>query len=87
MGTEENKQKIRLFLTRYISKKNLGDEENFFASGFVNSLFALQLVMFVEKEFKIKVENEDLDLKNFNAVNAIAQFVERKTQSVNVMKT
>jgi len=39
----------------------------------------MQLVLYVEKQFNIKVENEELDLKNFNSVNAISEFVQRKS--------
>jgi methoxymalonate biosynthesis acyl carrier protein len=36
-------------------------------------------VMFVEKEFDITIENEDLDLKNFNSINAITDLIKRRT--------
>ncbi len=70
--------RIRKFLSQHIRVDGLADDENFFMSGVVNSLFAMQLVTFVEKEFGVAVENEDLDLKNFNSVDAIAAFVSRK---------
>jgi acyl carrier protein len=38
----------------------------------------MQLVLFIEKEFSIKVENEDLDYDNFRTLNAIVGFIERK---------
>jgi acyl carrier protein len=57
---------------------NVADDEDIFASGLVNSLFAMQLVLFIEKEFSIKVENEDLDYDNFRTLNAIVGFIERK---------
>ena len=60
----------------------LGPEDDIFALGFVNSLFAMQLVMFVEKEFGVAVEDEDLDLDNFRSVDAIARLIERKTVAV-----
>lgn len=44
----------------------------------VNSLFAMQLVLFVEKEFGFKVENEDLDYENFKSLDAIHGFIQRK---------
>jgi phosphopantetheine binding protein len=44
-----------------------------------NSLLAMQLVAFVEKEFGLAVEDEDLDLDNFRSIRAIADFVARKT--------
>jgi len=54
------------------------DDENIFESGFVDSSFAMQLVIFVEEEFKIAVTDEDLDLVNFSTINRIVQFIERK---------
>ena len=44
----------------------------------LNSLFAMQLVLFVEKTFDIQVANEDLNFQNFKSLNAIVDFVERK---------
>jgi len=77
MTGEEIKEKTESFLKKYIKKKITADD-NLFASGLLNSLFAMQLVLFVEKEFGIKVENQDLDLKNFNSINAVTGFVQRK---------
>ena len=73
------KAKIRSFLSRFMRNHNLEDDEDLFAMGLVNSLFAMQLVLYVEKEFNIKVENEDLDYGNFKSANAICSLVERKT--------
>jgi acyl carrier protein len=75
---EENKTKLRAFLSRFFKNRDLQDDEAIFASGIVNSLLAMQLVLFVEKEFGISVEDEDLDLDNFRSVNALADLVERK---------
>jgi methoxymalonate biosynthesis acyl carrier protein len=38
----------------------------------------MQLVMFVENTFNIKVENDELDLENFKSVSAISEFVNKK---------
>ena len=70
--------KIRQFLSRYFRNHDLRDDEDMFASGFVNSLFAMQLVQFVEKEFSLTVEAEDLDLDNFRSIRAISNLVARK---------
>ncbi|MBV9355452.1 MAG: acyl carrier protein [Chloroflexi bacterium] len=70
---------IKNFLYRFVPNLVLqNDDEDIFASGFVNSLFAIQLVMFVEKEFQIELEDEDLELDNFRTVRAVAQLVTRK---------
>lgn len=54
------------------------DEDDIFALGYVNSLFALELVTFVESCFAITIENEDLELENFRSVDAITSFIGRK---------
>jgi methoxymalonate biosynthesis acyl carrier protein len=74
----DNKQKIRDFVGRFIRGRDLDDGEDIFATGFVNSMFAMQLVQFVETTFGIAVESDDLDIDNFRSVDAIAALVERK---------
>lgn len=75
---ETTKVCIKAFLARYLQSIVLQDEQDIFSLGFINSLFAMQLVLFVEKEFGIEVSNEDLDIDNFRSVNAIATLIERK---------
>ena len=72
------KTKIRSFLNRFFKQSEIGDDDNFFELGFVNSLFAMQLVMFIEKEFKIEIDNEDIDMKNFSTINNISQIILKK---------
>ena len=55
------------------------NSDNIFELGFVNSLFAMKLVSYVENTFKIKVENTDLRLDNFNSVDNIVKFINNKT--------
>ena len=57
-------------------------DEDFFAGGTVTSLFALQLIAFVENAFAVEVEAEDLDLANFRTINAVASFVGAKRAAV-----
>jgi methoxymalonate biosynthesis acyl carrier protein len=80
MATETIIQKVHDFIGKYV-KRELRFEDDIFKSGFVNSLFAMQLVMFVEKEFNVKVENADLDLNNFRSISNITNFVERKKEN------
>jgi acyl carrier protein len=75
---DETETKIKEFLSRFFKSHDLKPEEDIFALGFVNSLLAMQLVAFVEKEFGIKVEDEDLDLDNFRSIGAISRLVAKK---------
>lgn len=78
MTTDETKERVYSFLSKYLRETSLEDETDLFASGLLNSLFAMELVLFVEEQFKIIVENEDLDLDNFLSIQAIVSFIERK---------
>jgi acyl carrier protein len=78
MNTDAIRETTKSFLAQFINI-DVDDDEDLFASGLVNSLFAMQLVLFVEKEFAIKVENEDLDYDNFRTMNAIVGFIQCKT--------
>ena len=75
---DQTQTKIKEFLSRFFKNQDLKPEEDIFALGFVNSLLAMQLVAFVEKEFGIHVGDEDLDLDNFRTIDAIASLVARK---------
>jgi methoxymalonate biosynthesis acyl carrier protein len=75
----ENQAKIKEFLSRYFKNHDLQPEEDIFALGFVNSLLAMQLVAFVEKECAVRIEDQDLDLDNFRSIQAISDLVARKT--------
>jgi len=75
----ETKQRIRAFLNKYLSDTSIGEDENIFEIGLVNSLFAMQLVSFLEGEFDIAISNDELDIDNFKSINVIAAFVDAKT--------
>lgn len=75
---DDIKPKIREFLARFIRNHEMQDGEDIFATGYVNSMFAMQLVQFVEQEFAITCESEDLELDNFRSVDALDAFIRRK---------
>ncbi|MEN3615164.1 acyl carrier protein [Plantactinospora sp. ZYX-F-223] len=70
--------RIRRFVQPHFGGYEIADEDDLFALGFVNSLFAMQLVLFVEKEFGLTLGSDDLDFKNFRSVAAMSRLVVRK---------
>lgn len=78
MSVEGIKTKIRSYISSQFKNYDLKDDEDIFSLGFVNSLFAMQLVMFVEKEFQIKVSDDDLMIDNFRTVNSVYDLVSKK---------
>lgn len=78
MGYDDAKTRVRGFLERFIPDDDFSDEDDIFARGLVNSLMAMQLVLFLEKEFGLKFTNQDLDLKNFRSIAAMTGLLEQR---------
>jgi len=76
----EIKQTVKNFFSKHLNIDELGENNNFFEMGLINSLFALQIVNFIEKEFNITITNEDLKLSNFHSINAITHFITKKSE-------
>ncbi len=72
------KDSIKNFIFESIQIADLDDDDNLFESGIVNSLFAVQLVTFLEKYFGIEITMEDLDIENFQSINSTTSFVIQK---------
>lgn len=71
----EVKRVLRDFILDSVNIRNLGDDDNLFESGFVNSLFAVQWMTFIEKTFHLEIGVDDLDIENFKSLNAATAFV------------
>jgi acyl carrier protein len=71
------KTRIRDYFVEVIQYP-VGDEDDIFELGLVDSLFGMELVAFVEDEFSVVVESQDLDIRNFVSIAALTQFVESK---------
>lgn len=78
-STNDVKEIVRSFILSSVSLSSLDDDDNLFESGIVNSLFAVQLMTFIEKTFGVEVGMDDLDIDNFKSVNATSAFVTRKS--------
>ena len=59
----------------------LQDDSSFLDEGIMDSTAALELVDFLEKQFSIKVEDEELIPKNLDSINNVVAFVGRKIAS------
>lgn len=72
------KESVRHFIQASINIDGFGDDADLFESGIVNSLFAVQLMTFLERTFQIEIGTDDLDIGNFKSIDATAAFVARK---------
>jgi methoxymalonate biosynthesis acyl carrier protein len=71
---------IRNYIMENVNLQELDDDFDIFEAGLVNSLFAIELMTFLEKAFDIKVTMDDLDMENFKTVNSTGRFVQRKKE-------
>ena len=78
-ATHTVRARVRAFLAGYFKEHDFADDEDIFASGYANSLFVMQLIAMVENELAVTVTDDDLDFDNFRSIEAIAQFVARKS--------
>jgi acyl carrier protein len=77
----EIRDRIHAFVSAHLQAVAFADDDDMFGDGLVNSLFAMQLVQFLEQEFAIEVTNDDLDLDNFRSITAMTGFIARKTSA------
>ena len=75
---KEIKDKIYSFLAGHFDNYPLKEDEDIFETGFINSMFAMQLVLFIEEEFQLTVKDEELDFENFRTINAMTRLIESK---------
>lgn len=52
-------------------------DTDLFNGGYVNSLFALEMVVFLEKTFDVKIPRKEMNKQNFTTVGAMAALVEK----------
>jgi len=77
------KNEIKKFLCKITRNDNLEDSQDIFGGGLINSLYSIQLILFLEKEFDISIQSPDLNIENFRTVNALTEFVLEKIGKVN----
>lgn len=58
------------------------DDASFLEQGIIDSLGFMELVAFVEKEYGIRVEAQDLVPDNFDSVNKLSRYVSSRIAAV-----
>jgi acyl carrier protein len=58
----------------------LGDTDSLLDKGIIDSTGVLELVGFIEENFKVQVNDEELVPENLDSVNNLVSYIERKTQ-------
>ncbi|HHJ06830.1 MAG TPA: acyl carrier protein [Anaerolineae bacterium] len=56
------------------------DDASFLEEGIVDSVGIMELVMFLEENFGLTVDDEDLTPDNFDSVNKLAAYIKRMSE-------
>jgi acyl carrier protein len=62
----------------------LQNDASFLEQSLIDSTGVLELVAFLEEQYGIKVDDDELVPENLDSVNRIAQFVERKQTAAKI---
>ena len=77
----ELKQQIREFIVEnflFGDANGLKDDSSFLDEGIMDSTGVLELVTFLEEEFSVTVEDEDLIPENLDSINNVTAYLEKK---------
>ena len=75
---------ILSFIEARFPQASIETGQDIFSLGYINSLFAMELVMFIEKTFGLTIPNDELRIDNFRTVEAMAGLVARRSVPVSV---
>ena len=75
-------EKIKQYILQasHVEAHKIKNESLIFKEGFFDSMGFIVLITFLEEEFGIKTVDADLIEENFESINAISDFVKRKTE-------
>ncbi len=59
---------------------SLDDSASFMDSGILDSVGVLQIILFLEEQYGIKLADEEVIPENLDSIRNLAEFVERKLQ-------
>ncbi len=78
---EKTKQKIRTYIKNNFlfgySEDDIQDDMSFFELGVLDSTGIMELVTYIEREFNIKIEDNEIIPENLDSINLIANFIKK----------
>ena len=76
------RKEIRDFLKKMDNRiTNVKDDDSLLTTGIIDSLKMVELLAFIEKNYKITVDDDELSPENFETINSIIGFLEQKKET------
>ena len=70
----KDKQKLQI-IKSFFKKKNISNSIDLFENGILDSLSVIDLISYIEKKTKKKIERSKMNIKNFKSINAIQKTI------------
>ena len=70
----------RYIATDLLNQRDLviGEDDDLLASGLLDSLGAMELIHYIERDLRIEVPAEDVTIENFASLRAIDAYLQRR---------
>ncbi len=84
MVLSKTKEKIVEFINEYFIKDSgviIKDDTSFLDEGILDSTGVMELVAFIETDFKIRVEDEEIIPDNFDSIDKLVAFIDMKLKN------
>jgi acyl carrier protein len=76
-------QKVRQFIqeTSYIDEDQINNDSLIFVQGIMDSMGFISIIDYIEENFSVTANDDELIESNFESINAISDFILRKMKS------
>jgi len=75
---EVKKQLIDFLKENFIMPENFSEEDSFLEKGIIDSTGVIELVTFLEENFDIKIEDDEIVPENLDSLKNIEKFLDQK---------
>ena len=71
---------IRKYITEHGSQaRDFSDGDSLLEAGVIDSVLMVGLISFLESEYGIRIEDDDMTPENFESINSIVEFIQSKS--------
>jgi acyl carrier protein len=75
------KAELETYISEITSDNGIDSSTNLFEGGFLSSLDVLDLISFIEIQFKITLSEDDMTMENLSTINNMVSMIERLKNS------
>jgi len=79
-NSSQIKEKVKSYIHQsvHVDKEKIRSDSLIFKEGYFDSMGFILLITFIEEEFGINTSDDDLIEENFESINAITDYINRK---------